>query len=137
MHFRNSSVPRTDVIFKCNDSSIECVEQYRYLGLMINDTLDYNLTAKHVAQAATRALGLLISKYKTMGGMPFKVYTTLYDSMVLPIISYGAAIWGTKEYSAINAVHHRACRVFLGVGKYTPNAAVNGDMGWTPPIVKQ
>ena len=57
--------------------------------------------------------------------------------MVWDIISYGAAIWGTKEYSAINAVQHRACRFFLGLGKYAPNAAVNGDMGWTPPIVKQ
>ena len=104
---------------------------------MLNDTLDYSLTAKHVAQAATRALGLLISKFKTLGGMPFQVYTKLYDSMVWPIISYGAAIWGTKEYFAINAVQHRACRFFLGVGKYTPNAAVTGDMGWIPPIVRQ
>ena len=26
---------------------------------------------------------------------------------------------------------------FLGVGKYAPNNAVNGDMGWIPPIAKQ
>jgi hypothetical protein len=26
---------------------------------------------------------------------------------------------------------------YLGVGKYTPNAAVNGDIGWTPPYVRQ
>ena len=57
--------------------------------------------------------------------------------MVWPIISYGAAIWGTKDYSSINAVQHRACRFFLGVEKYTPNAAVNGDIGWTPPLVRQ
>ena len=57
--------------------------------------------------------------------------------MVWPVISYGAAIWGTKEYSCINAVQHRACRFFLGVGKYTPNAAVNGEMGWQPPLIKQ
>ena len=25
----------------------------------------------------------------------------------------------------------------MGVGKYTPNAAVNGDMGWKPPIIRQ
>ena len=25
---------------------------------------------------------------------------------------------------------------FLGTGKYTPNAAVAGDMGWQPPIVR-
>ena len=26
---------------------------------------------------------------------------------------------------------------FLGVGKYGPNNAVNGDMGWIPPLAKQ
>lgn len=25
----------------------------------------------------------------------------------------------------------------MGVGKYTPNLAVQGDMGWRPPFVKQ
>ena len=69
--------------------------------------------------------------------MPFEVYTKLYDSIVWPVISYGAALWGTKEYSCINAVHNRAARFFIGVGKYASSAAVNGDVGWTPPIVRQ
>ena len=46
-------------------------------------------------------------------------------------------IWGAKEYTCINAVQTRAMRYFLGVGKYTPNAAVYGEMAWGPPIVKQ
>ena len=28
-------------------------------------------------------------------------------------------------------------RFYMGVGKYTPNDAVAGDMGWKPPAVKQ
>ena len=47
----------------------------------------------------------------------------------MSIIRYGAAIWGNKEYSCINAVHNRMCRYYLGVGKFTPNAAIQGDMG--------
>jgi len=34
-------------------------------------------------------------------------------------------------------VHNRACRYFLGVGKYTANAAVQGDTGLLPPMVGQ
>ena len=30
-----------------------------------------------------------------------------------------------------------AQRFFLGVGKYTPNDGVSGDMGWKPPIARQ
>ena len=28
-------------------------------------------------------------------------------------------------------------RFYLGTGKYTPTAAVGGDMGWTPPFIRQ
>ena len=41
------------------------------------------------------------------------------------------------SFSCINAVQFRACRYFLGVGKYTPTAAVSGDMGWTQPEHRQ
>ena len=61
----------------------------------------------------------------------------ILKSTVWPVISYGAAIWGTKSYSCINAVQNRAMRFFLGTGKYMPNAAIYGDMGWQPPLVKQ
>ena len=52
------------------------------------------------------------------------------------MISYGAAICGTKSYSSINAVQNRVMRFFLGTGKYTPNAAVHGDMGVAATIDK-
>jgi len=55
----------------------------------------------------------------------------------VPIITYGASIWGVRSYSCINAVHHRAMIFFLGTGKYTPNAAVQGDMGWRHSLVEQ
>ena len=44
---------------------------------------------------------------------------------------------GDREFSYIDAVQNRAERCFMGVGRYTPNAAVNGDMGWDKPIIKQ
>ena len=90
-----------------------------------------------MAKSATRALGLLISKFKQTGGKPFEVYKKLFGSTVWSVIDYGAAIWGTKEYSVINTVQKKACRFFLGVGKYSPNTAVNGDMGWILPHIKQ
>ena len=128
MHFRTPSIVRTDYIFTCGESQIEIVDKYRYLGILLNDTLDYDITAKYITQSATRALGLLISKFRAAGGMPFDVFTKLYDTMVWPIISYGAALWGTRDFSSTNAVQNRAC-FYMGWGKYAPNAKVNGDMG--------
>ena len=42
---------------------------------------------------------------------------------------FDAGIWGTRSFSSIDDIFHRACRFFLGVGKQAPLAAVTGDMG--------
>ena len=66
--------------------------------------------------------------------MSYSCFAKLYNALVLPIITYGSAIWGDRSYSHIDAVHNRACRFFSGVGKYIPKAAIQGDMGWPLPI---
>ena len=137
VHFRVPSKAKTSVNFTCGPDVINAVDKYTYLGITLTEFLDYEVTAKIVAQSASRALGLLIAKYKSIGGMPFNVFSKLYDNLVWPVISYGAAIWGTKSYSCISAVQNRAMRFFLGTGKYTPNASLYGDMGWQPPLIKQ
>ena len=53
------------------------------------------------------------------------------------LINYGAGIWGTRSFSSIDDIFHRACRFFLGVGKQAPLAAVTGDMGLIPPTCRQ
>ena len=124
IHFRNPSVSKANFVFKCGDSTLQIVDRYTYIGLLLSEHLDFEMAAKFVAQSASRALGLLISKCKLAGGLPCNVYTKSYDSVVYPVISYGAGIWGYKSYSCINAVQNRAMRFFLGVGKYTPVAAL-------------
>ena len=133
IHFRGPSKTPTDAIFRCGREILSRTDKYKYLGLWLTEHLDLNYMAKEVAKAAHRALGLLTAKSKAYGGMPYKVYTHLYNSLVVPIITYGAAIWGQRDHSCINSVHNRACRFFLGVGKRTLNAAVQGDMGWPLP----
>ena len=59
------------------------------------------------------------------------------DATVQSVIDYSAAVWGTKSISSISAVQNCACRFFLGLGRYAPNAAVNGDMGWPAPEHRQ
>lgn len=99
--------------------------------------LNYNDTAKAVAKAASRSLGLLVAKCKANGGFEYSVFTKLFDTLVMSVIEYGAAIWGAREYLCINAIKNRAMRFFMGVGRYTPNLSLYGDMGWKPCIINQ
>ena len=64
------------------------------------------------------------------------VFSKLYYSLVWPVMDYGSCIWGTNRRNCTEAVQNRACRYFMAVGKYTPNIAVQGDMGWVPPQIR-
>jgi hypothetical protein len=52
-------------------------------------------------------------------------------------MEYGTELWGHRDYPCIRAVQNRAMRYYLKVGKYTPTRAVEGDMGWMPPLIRQ
>ncbi len=85
--------------------------------------------AKMVVKSAGRALGLLIVKCKASGGS-YYVYTKLYDALVQPVIDYRAGIWGTKDFSYINSVQHRACH------EVYPKYSSRGGDGMVFPAAK-
>jgi hypothetical protein len=124
-------------VFKVGDSVLQTIIEYRYLGLILTEHVDYNVRAKHIAKSFNRALCLVISKYKALEGLPFNTYTKLYDSTVWSTLSYDAAIWGDRRMSCITAVQNRALRFVMGVRRYTPNTSVTGDTGWLDAEVKQ
>ena len=77
VHLKQNSFPRSNFVFSCGDCKIEYASKYMYLGLTLTEHLDYNITAKMVAQCAGHSLGLLIAKYKSFGSLPYDVYTKL------------------------------------------------------------
>ena len=110
----------------CGSEIIKIGKSYKYLGVLLTDTLDYNVMVKSVTRAANKALGLLISKAKLNGGVHYKCFTQMFDTLVWPVISYRACIWGTRKYGAIESLFNRACRFFLGLGQHAPVSAVRG-----------
>ena len=72
IHFRTQSKPRTIEEFRCGQNMLETVYQYVYLGLLLTEHLDNTKMAMQVANSASRALGLLITKFKCAGGYPFQ-----------------------------------------------------------------
>ena len=75
VHFRPNSVARTTFQFMAGSSQLTSVDMYTYLGVVFHEHLDLNVTVKAVAQSASRALGLLIAKCKSIGGLSYDVFT--------------------------------------------------------------
>ena len=133
VHFRPQAMPMTEVSFSCGETVLDIVLHYKYLGLLVTDHVDYNIAVKAIAQSATRALGGVKVKYKSRGGLPYETFKKLFDVLVWSVLNYSSPVWGTQEFSCVNSVFNEACRYHLGAGKYTPTAAVRGEMGWQTP----
>ena len=62
--------------------------------------------------------------------MGYSTFTKLYESCVCPIMEYSSGVWGYDQYNKLDTIQNRASRVFLGVHRFAPLLALEGDMGW-------
>ena len=130
VHFRPQSYAKTSHEFKYGNEDILTVSRYKYLGIILDEFLDFNTTASILADSAGRALGNIYSKYKMNKGFGYDTYTKLYMSGVTPIMDYCSGVWGYNALDKLDTIQHRAIRLYLGVHKFAPNKAINADMGW-------
>ena len=63
---------------------------------------------------------------------PVLITLKLFDTMVLPILSYGAEIWGFMEDSNLEAVELHYLKHILHVPLTASNIAVRGELGQLP-----
>ncbi len=63
LHVRQSLITRTNFNFKLENMVLPIVTQYKYLGIVITEFIDYNVIAQILADAANRAMGSVKNKY--------------------------------------------------------------------------
>ncbi len=83
----------TEFNFTFDNSPLNVVNKYKYLGIILEEHLDFNLTASVLANAAGRALGAVISKFKTLKNVGFSTFSKMYHSHVVLITDYSSGIW--------------------------------------------
>ena len=138
VHFRRPRSKQTEVKFALAGNVVEVMAQYKYLGVIMDEHLTYKPATKILANAGGRALGGIISKFKSLKDIGYDTYTKLFDNCVIPILEYGAGVWAPNEkYPEIDNIMHRACRYYLGVHRYAPIPGIMGDMGWAPNRIRR
>ncbi len=65
--------------------------------------------------AGGRALGSIISKFKSLKNVGFETYTKLYHSGVVPVMDYSSGLWGFTNYSEYEKIRQKALRYYMGV----------------------
>ena len=134
VHFRPKRKLKTDFIFNFGESEINIVNQYKYLGIILDENLTFENCARILSESAGRALGGIISKkFKILGDTGFNTFEKMYNTGVITVNNYAAEIWGYKDFSVSKNSQKRAMRNYLGVHKFAPIAGMVGDFGWMSP----
>ena len=94
VHFRRSRKKRLNFSFHHGDTSLEYKDEDKYLGIYINEHLNFTSCINTLVDSGSRALGALILKLKALKSTKYKKYTSLFNSQVATILDYCSSIWG-------------------------------------------
>ena len=117
--------------------SYSTFNQYRYLGVIFHEKMDFNIAAEVLGKSGGRALGEMISKIHNYKDVGFNTYEKLFHSCVVPILDYCSGVWGFKTYHSIEIVQNCALRYFLGLHRYAPAITLNSEVGWLAPTQRR
>ena len=88
--------PQKRVIYptlKLNNANIERVSQFNFLGVILASTLKWDKHIGHVSLKVSRVIGVL---FRLKHIYPQEVLLTLYNTLILPHLSYCILVWGSK-----------------------------------------
>lgn len=145
--FQKSGRKPKNLSFSVNNTQIEIVQEYTYLGIKITSSGTFTIAQKILAEKALNAL-FKIRKHVNLSRLPLRTARKIFESAVQPILTYGCEIWGVYmkldfekwDKTPIEKAHLRFCKMFLGLNRKASNHATRAEMGSFPlqiVIIKQ
>lgn len=129
MVFRNGGKVAKDEKWHFRDQNLCVVPLYKYLGVIFTSSLSWSKAVYTLAMQARKGIAMLRKYSKACGGLPVKVAFKLFDQSILPIMLYGAEVWGHEYFKVLEDVQIQFCKTTLGLPKQGSNNAALGECG--------
>ena len=113
VHFRPKTYTLTDHLFMFDNGSLDIVPAYKYLGIHFDQHLTFQTASMTLSSSATRALGALKYKLRSLKECKFSTCSRLYFACICPILDYASAAWSFHQQSNIEQVQYKALRYFF------------------------
>ncbi len=97
VHFRNVNDKKSNCVFKYDECELEIVDKYKYLGIVLNEHLEYSMVAMILANSAGRVLLLLL--------LLLIIINTLFRKMVQTMSPTGDFQWAIYKKRWINTLY--------------------------------
>ena len=113
---------------------IEVVEEYKYLGCVINEQLGSRRMVEERAKSGARALSEWLRKCRVaVREGRGETFVKLMEMLVGSVLMYGAEVWGGGgQLGPVEGVQMRAARIFLEVGRLHPLVSLQYELNMMP-----
>ena len=125
--------------FKINDINIKNVESVKYLGLLIDRELKWNIQIEKMCSKIGKMIGFLGRLRYFVSESILKI---IYSSIILPHFDYADVVWqsASKKYlELLQKLQNRAGRVILKINPYshTSTSHIHDILKWKKLYVRQ
>ena len=114
------------------NTALKIVNSYRYLGINFTTKLSfYNATRPFVSKAKQICFEISKALYN-IDCYSLDVFSKLFDSKVVPMLTYACELWGLDDMLDVERVHTVSFKRFLNVSTHCANLTLYADTGRLP-----
>ena len=124
---RNKSNQNLQV--KTNGTELEVVSKIKYLGVLLDNSLDWKYQIRAVSLKVSRGLDILKYAKKFL---PLSALASLYTSTIESHFRYCCSVWGcagTTEINRLQKLQNRAARIVVNSSFDTPSNQLIEKLG--------
>lgn len=103
-----------------NNQTIERVESFKFLGVLIDQNLTWNKHVIYISNKLSRTCGVL-SKLKNM--LPKNILQLIYNALFLSHLNYGITAWGFHSCNRLIKLQKKAIRI-ISNSKYNAHTSI-------------
>jgi hypothetical protein len=116
--------------FMFEGDAIECVQTFKYLGILLETTLNLDKEVEHLATASRRSLFALNYLYAELYIMDIKLCCDLFNMLERSTTNYACEIWvDSKKIEGIKVLYRKFFQSLFGVPKTTSTSSVLAKFG--------
>lgn len=119
-----------NINIKISNNNIECVEQIKYLGVIVDNKLSFNAHADFICSKISKKINFL---YRIRKRISTKCAINIYNSIILPHIDYCSSILylcSSGKIDNIQILQNRAMRCVLKCGLRTHIVDMLNELKW-------
>jgi hypothetical protein len=127
MHFCNVRKLHLDPELTLDNTPIEVVKEFKFLGLVFDSKLSFIPHIKYLSDKCQRALNLIRVVSSMDWGADREVLLRLYRSLIRSKLDYGCIVYGSARNSYIkklDTIHNQGLRLALGAFRTSPIASL-------------